>query len=105
MKKNSHLVYSTEHGRIKQEKTTEAAPESDGIIRVSRQTKGRGGKAVTVISGVPAMLLKDTAKKLKNTCATGGAVKGFDIEIQGDQREKIVAYLSAQGHTVKLAGG
>lgn len=105
--KNSRLVYSTETGRIKEEKTATPTPASDGIVRIRRETAGRNGKGVTTISGIPAddIELKNIAKTLKQICGVGGAVKEGVIEIQGDQREKIKTELEKRGFTVKLAGG
>lgn len=105
--KNSRLVYSTEIGRIKEEKTTAEIPKGDGIVRIRRETAGRNGKGVTTISGIPVdeTELKNIAKALKQTCGVGGSVKDGVIEIQGDQREKIKADLEKRGFTVKLAGG
>ncbi|WP_363323534.1 stress response translation initiation inhibitor YciH [uncultured Pseudoteredinibacter sp.] len=107
MSKNSRLVYSTDQGRVKEEKEVANAPEGDGIVRIMRETKGRKGKGVTLITGLQmeAAELKKLAKRLKQLCGTGGSVKDFVIEIQGDQREVIKAELEKQGHTVKLAGG
>ena len=105
--KNSHLVYSTETGRIKEEKTTSPNPKGDGIVRIRRETAGRNGKGVTTITGIPLdeTQLKDLAKALKVSCGVGGSVKDGVIEIQGDQRDKIKAELEKRGYTVKLAGG
>lgn len=109
MNKNSRLVYSTDKGRIKPTKTTETnqSVSSDGIIRVGRETKGRNGKGVTTISGfdMNADELKTMAKKLKQVCGTGGTAKDGKIEIQGDQRDKILSYLKEQGYNAKRAGG
>lgn len=107
MSKNSRLVYSTDQGRVKEEKEAASAPEGDGIVRIMRETKGRKGKGVTLVTGLQmeAAELKKLAKRLKQLCGTGGSVKDFVIEIQGDQREVIKAELEKQGHTVKLAGG
>jgi translation initiation factor 1 len=82
-------------------------PEGDGIVRLRRERKGRGGKAVTLVDGVPlpAPELKRLAKRLKQRCGVGGAVKEGRIEIQGDQREVLKSLLEAEGFTVKLAGG
>ena len=104
---NSRLVYSTDGGRVKEEKPTASAPKGDGIVRIRRETAGRNGKGVTTISGIPAdeTELKNIAKALKQTCGVGGSVKDGVIEIQGDQREKIKAELEKRGFTVKLAGG
>ncbi|KJS09709.1 MAG: hypothetical protein VR73_01455 [Gammaproteobacteria bacterium BRH_c0] len=107
MTKNSTLVYSTDKGRIAAEAKPAIQPEGDGIVRIRRETSGRKGKGVTTISGLPLdnKALEQIAKQLKQLCGTGGTVKDFVIEIQGDQREKIREALSKQGFTVKLAGG
>jgi translation initiation factor 1 len=116
MGKKSGLVYSTEHGRLcpgcGQPETRcqcgpTAPPEGDGWVRIMRSNKGRGGKTVSIISGLglSGSDLKTLAKQLKQQCGVGGAVKDFDIEIQGDQREKIKTYLESKGYQVKLAGG
>lgn len=107
-KPESRLVYSTETGRVKPQASEPApAPAGDGIVRLHRETKGRGGKAVTLITGLPASgdELKTLAKQLKQLCGTGGAVKDGVVTIQGDQREKLKPALEAKGHTVKIAGG
>lgn len=105
--KNSKLVYSTETGRIKEEKPKAEIPQGDGIVRVRRETAGRNGKGVTTITGVPLAEaeLKELAKALKVSCGVGGSVKEGVIEIQGDQREKIKTELEKRGYKVKLAGG
>lgn len=107
MGNNSRLVYSTDQGRVQQKDTQAEAPTGDGIVRISRETKGRKGKGVTLIKGLSLepKELKALAKKLKQLCGTGGSVKDFVIEIQGDQRETLKTELEKQGHTVKLAGG
>jgi translation initiation factor 1 len=83
------------------------APRGDGIVRVRRETQGRGGKTVTTVSGVGLASdeLLALASDLKRRCGTGGSVKDYVIEIQGDHREAIVAELEKRGFTVKLAGG
>ena len=82
-------------------------PAGDGTVRVWCETKGRGGKAVTLVKGV---LLDPTAlaalgKQLKATCGSGGTVKDGVIEIQGDHVERVMAALQSQGRRVKRAGG
>ena len=74
---------------------------------MSRETKGRKGKGVTLVTGVPldAQELPLLAKRLKNLCGAGGTVKSGVIEIQGDHRDRIVAELQGRGWTVKRAGG
>jgi translation initiation factor 1 len=115
----SGLVYSTDSGRmcpvcrrpIAQcvcAKANAAAPApSDGIVRVSRETKGRGGKAVTVVRGLAmdSPSLAKLAQQLKAACGSGGTVKEGVVEVQGDHCDKVMALLKGQGHTVKRAGG
>ena len=114
---NSKLVYSCESGRlcpdcgksIKQcsckKKTT--APKGDGVVRIQRETKGRKGKGVTLVSGIPLAddELKKLAKTLKQKCGTGGTIKNGVIEIQGDHRDLLLDELQKKGWTVKTAGG
>ncbi len=114
---NSRLVYSTESGRLCPQchrPVTECvcgkdrpASAGDGIVRLQRETKGRGGKAVTVITGIPlaGSELKTLAKELKRKCGVGGALKEGNIEIQGDQRTLLKTELEKRGFTVKIAGG
>ncbi len=101
------LVYSTDVGRIKQEEPKQERVKGDGIVRIQRQTKGRKGKGVCIISGLDLddAPLKLLAAELKKVCGCGGSVKDGTIEIQGDARDKIKAHLEKKGHTVKLAGG
>ena len=84
-----------------------ATTPSDGIVRVSRETKGRGGKAVTLVRGLAldAASLDKLAKQLKAACGSGGTVKDGVVEVQGDHCDKVIALLQAQGHKVKRAGG
>jgi len=79
----------------------------DGIVRVRREIKGRKGRPVTTISGVPLAEkdLRRLAKDLKNRCGAGGSVKQGVIEIQGDHRDRIIPDLEQRGYTVKRAGG
>ncbi|WP_020209361.1 stress response translation initiation inhibitor YciH [Gilvimarinus chinensis] len=107
MSKNSRLVYSTDQGRIKEEKTEPEAPSGDGIVRIWRESKGRGGKVVSAVKGLPLQgaELKALAKKLKQACGTGGAIKDGVIEIQGDHRDTLKDALEKAGYSVKLAGG
>lgn len=110
------LVYSTDGGRHcpdcnqPESACVCAANEpllGDGRVRVRRESKGRGGKTVTLISGLPqtASELKETARKLKQLCGVGGAVKEDVVEIQGDQVERILAWLNQQGFQAKKSGG
>lgn len=110
------LVYSTDSGRHCPEcsqpldacrcsKT--AIPEGDGIARVRRESKGRGGKTVTTISGVPLAEteLKELASALKRRCGTGGALKDGVIEIQGDHVQLLLDELVKRGFKAKKSGG
>ena len=115
--KTDGLVYSTDGGRLCPQCQRPVADcvcgkapgssSGDGIVRLQRETKGRGGKAVTVITGVPlaGAELKTLAKALKQRAGVGGAIKGQNIEIQGDQRDLLKAELEKRGFTVKIAGG
>jgi translation initiation factor 1 len=101
------IVYSSGVGRITPAREKPAVPRGDGIVRVRRETGGRGGKTVTAIHGValPEAKLESLAGELKRLCGTGGTLKNGTIEIQGDHRDRIVAALEQRGFTVKLAGG
>ena len=115
--KNSGLVYSTDRGRMCPKCGKPAAqcscasdsgsPKGDGVVRVARETKGRRGKGVTVVTGVPlgGEALKQLATRLKQKCGTGGTVKNGVIEIQGDHRDVLVDMLAEQGWTVRRSGG
>ena len=106
--REGNLVWSSDGGRSDAApKTAAPALPADGIVRVSRQTKGRKGKGVTLITGVPlaADELKDLAKQLKQRCGSGGTVKNGVIEIQGDHRDTVVAELTKKDWTVKKSGG
>ena len=117
MKKEHRLVYSTETGKTCPQceqpkaactcKRNKNNSSSDGIVRISRQTKGRKGSGVSLVSGIdlPDSELKNLAKKLKKKCGTGGTVKKAVIEIQGDHRQALKEELIKLGYRVKLAGG
>jgi translation initiation factor 1 len=102
-----NLVYSTDRGRIATKKAQPIQSQTDGIIRIRRETKGRKGKGVTTLSGMDmdTTQIKALCSELKKMCGTGGAVKDSIIEIQGDNRDKIKHALEKRGYTVKLAGG
>ncbi len=114
---DSRLVYSTDGGRLCPQchrptvscvcGRDRPAAAGDGIVRLHRETKGRGGKAVTLVKGLPLAgdPLKQLASQLKKKCGVGGALKGDTVEIQGDQRELLKTELEKLGYTVKIAGG
>ncbi len=115
--KSKGLVYSTDTGRtcpgcghpVKQCccSKEQSRPASDGVVRISRETKGRKGSGVCLLKGLPLDdgEMKKLAKQLKKKCGSGGSVKNGIIEIQGDHREVLVDFLEKLGHKVKLAGG
>ena len=117
---SNRRVWSSDHGRMcpdcnrlatacrcKKKPAPSTGTPQDGIVRVSRSTKGRKGKGVTLITGIPleGAALKTYAKKLKAACGAGGALKGDVVEVQGDHRDRLVPLLEAEGWTVKRAGG
>ena len=110
------LVYSTDAGRHCPDCAQpldacvceqSAIPEGDGIDRVRRESKGRGGKTVTTITGVPLaeVELKELASALKRRCGTGGALKDGVIEIQGDHVQLLLDELTKRGFQAKKSGG
>ena len=111
------LVYSTEAGRMcpacRQPqaqcvcRNVSALPVGNGMVRVSRETKGRAGKGVTLVKGLPLGLAELTAlgKQLKAACGSGGTVKDGVIEVQGDHVERVMAALTTHGYVVKRSGG
>ncbi|MCQ4348309.1 translation initiation factor Sui1 [Pseudomonas stutzeri] len=110
------LVYSTDAGRHCPDCSRPLAecvcgqpvvPAGDGIARVRRESKGRGGKTVTTIAGVPLAgeALKELASALKKRCGTGGALKDGVIEIQGEHVELLIAELEKRGFRAKKSGG
>lgn len=117
IKRPGTLVYSTGSGRMCpscQKPVSQCrcsrhapAPRGDGIVRVSRETKGRKGKGVTLVSGIPLpeSELKAYAAKLRKQCGSGGAVKNGIVEIQGDHRDRLIPELQSHGWTVKRSGG
>jgi translation initiation factor 1 len=111
------LVWSSEQGRVCPGCGKAAAgcacsrqpsrPAGDGIVRVRRETKGRKGKTVTVVTGVPLddAGIKSLAGELKRRCGGGGTVSDGTIEIQGDHADLLVTELTRRGFTVRRAGG
>jgi translation initiation factor 1 len=110
------LVYSTDAGRmcpgcrqpIAQCTCGQPAiAAGDGIVRVSRETQGRGGKAVTVVRGLAldAAALAKVGRQLRAACGSGGTVKEGVVEVQGDHAARVMELLQAQGYKVKRSGG
>jgi translation initiation factor 1 len=111
------LVYCTDSGRMcptcRQPvgaclcKAAAAKPAGDGNVRVSRETKGRAGKGVTLVKGLPldAAALAALGKQLRTACGCGGTAKDSKLEIQGDHVERVMELLRAQGFSVKRSGG
>ena len=117
-KQGSGVVYSTDHGRMCPQcdqpisacrcaSEGKSPPPGDGVARIRFESKGRNGKAVTTVSGLQLTKesLEKLAKDLKKRLGTGGTVKDFTIEIQGDQRDQIEAELTKAGIKYKRAGG
>jgi translation initiation factor 1 len=112
------LVYSTDAGRMCPQcrqavadcrcaALARQAPAGDGVIRVTRETKGRGGKAVTIVRGLQldSAALADLGKRLRTACGAGGTAKDGTLEVQGDHVDRVVDWLRAAGHAAKRAGG
>lgn len=121
MNSDRRLVYSTEHGTVekssrpsgsscrKKSRSTSSVikkPAKQGV-RIRRESKGRGGKTVSVVEGLPldGPELKALLKRLKATLGTGGTLKDGAIEIQGDHRERLLGLLQAEGFKAKHSGG
>ena len=104
---DSILVYSTDVGRIKEENVSLVRPKGDGVVRIQKQTSGRKGAGVSVISGLDLSdeELKKLAAELKKRCGCGGSVKNGMIEIQGEKRDVLKQLLEQKGFTVKLSDG
>jgi translation initiation factor 1 len=114
----TNLVYSTDGGRMCPvcrlplqrcacKARTQAAPLGDGNVRVSRESKGRGGKVVTLVRGLPldAAALAALGKQLRSACGAGGTAKDGVLEVQGDHVERVLALLQQQGWRAKRSGG
>ena len=119
----SALVYSTDHGRSASKMCPQcrqaradcrcaalqaAMPAGDGQVRVSRENKGRGGKTVTLVRGLPLPLaeLDTLGKQLRSHCGSGGTVKDGVVEVQGDHAVRVLVWLQGQGYTqAKRTGG
>jgi len=112
------LVYSTDAGRmcpacrqalaacVCKARSVPVNP-GDGIVRVSRESKGRGGKTVTLVRGLAldAEALAALGKRLRSACGAGGTVKEGALELQGDHAERVAELLHAERFVVKRSGG
>lgn len=115
--RDDRLVYSSRGGRVCPLcqrpardcvcRKAPRAPRGDGIVRIRREVKGRRGKTVTTIAGLPlaSEALRGLAGELKRRCGSGGSVVEGVIEIQGDHRDTLVAELESRGYSVKRTGG
>lgn len=105
--KTTHTFRGVVMSKPVKQPATKPAGNGPAKIRVAREVAGRGGKGVTVISGLPlpAAELEELAGKLKRSCGAGGAVRGDRIEIQGEHRDRLVAELVKLGYDAKRAGG
>lgn len=113
---NSRLIYSTDFGSacpncgkpknncICRQIKKKAVPETSGALHVSYEIAGRKGKGVTLITGLPLSeeRLQELSKKLKQQLGTGGTIKDFAIELQGDHREKVLQALRKLGYYDKV---
>jgi len=108
---NSRTVWSSEQGDARKKepglKKMPSLPPQGQTVYLHRDSKGRGGKTVTLVKKLALSEedMKDLAKKLKQICGSGGTVKDDRIEIQGEHREKIADALRTMGYQVKIAGG
>ena len=116
---DSRLVYSTDGGRVRDERppapaVRKAAPQrppaavpNDGVVRIQRDSRGRKGKTATTVTGLSGSEaeLDTILRALKQHCGAGGARKGRVLEVQGDHRDRLLEKLTAMGFRAKLAGG
>jgi translation initiation factor 1 len=103
------VVMRTDPGRLRTaaRPAQPVAAAGPAKVRVARETSGRSGKGVSVISGLPLAgeELEALATRLKKLCGAGGAVKDSTIEIQGEHRDRLVAELVKMGYEAKRSGG
>jgi len=109
MKKNNRPVYSTETGRIKEEKKKpqQQSNSGDGVARVRREVKGRRGKTVTTVTGIPlhgAELLA-LVKEMKQRIGGGGSLKDGVVILQGDHCDTVIKLLKEKNIDAKRSGG
>jgi translation initiation factor 1 len=123
MNSDRRVVYSTEHGQLDKPMPDHKRGKKQGRqdtgkvqtiknpgkqgIRIRRESKGRGGKTVSIVDGLPLAEkeMKVLLKKLKAQLGTGGALKNGVLEIQGEHRDKLVQLLEKEGFQAKLSGG
>ena len=111
MKDNNQTVWSSEQGDLRKtgskHRKIASLPPHQQTIYLHRDSKGRGGKSVTLVKNLVLSEedMKELAKRLKQVCGSGGTVKDNMIEIQGEHREKIAEELKKMGYKVKIAGG
>jgi translation initiation factor 1 len=118
MRNENPTVYTTSSGRVCEKcgkpvsgcvckSSAKSIPDGDGVIRIFRDSKGRNGKSVTLVTGIPLAgeELRNLAASLKKLCGTGGTIKDGQVEIQGNHRETIFDFLKTKGYKVKIAGG
>ena len=114
----SGLVYSTDSGRTcpncrhawadcRCAALAKVKPAGDGVVRVSRESKGRGGKTVTLVRGLALddAALQALGKQLRSACGAGGTIKDGVLEVQGEHRDRVLALLLQEGFVAKVAGG
>ncbi len=101
------MVWDSDAGAVRRKPAPKRTPAGDGIVRIRREIGGRRGKTVTTIHGVrlPPVKLDELARDLKRRCGVGGAVKDGVVELQGDHRDVVEAWLVERGYVVKRAGG
>ncbi|MEP7136834.1 MAG: stress response translation initiation inhibitor YciH [Chloroflexota bacterium] len=110
-KKEVKTVWSSDQGDIRKQATGTrkgiSLPPNQQTVYLHRDSKGRGGKTVTLVKKLVLSEedMQELAKKLKQVCGSGGTIKNDMIEIQGEHREKIAEALGKLGYKVKIAGG
>ena len=107
----NRTVWSSDQGDVRKQEAstrhTKSLPPQQQTVYLHRDSKGRGGKMVTLVKKLVLSEddMKELAKKLKQVCGSGGTVKDDVIEIQGEHRDKIAEALLKMGYKVKIAGG
>lgn len=98
---------AAEAANVAAAESTSTTRRARDVVRVHRETKGRGGKAVSLVKGItlPLAELEALGKQLKTACGSGGTVKEGVIEVQGDHGDRLVELLKAHGYNAKRAGG